>query len=306
MMSSTSHQPRTYQQGRRSATSGVGRFAEIPKAERVAFYDRSIVLSRIFAHDAQSWVLKGGSALIWRDPSARATRDLDIYHSTARGIDEALASLRAAVATTSLAPTDIELRIRDDEIEMQATGTRQSAAVRVHLYSAAGMELSQPVKIDLVTGCQVTGSIDAEPHDGISTALRAEFPYIRLYPIVDHLADKVAATMQTYPSSQGSAPSTRVRDLVDIAHIAVTETIDGDELGIAINSERLERGLPAYADGFQCPPNWENLYPKGARKRGSAPASFEEALQIATELIDPAIFGEASGMTWAHGRWGYI
>lgn len=57
-MGSTSDQPRTYQQGRISATSGVGAFAEIPKAERVAFYDRGIVLSRIFAHDAQSWVLR--------------------------------------------------------------------------------------------------------------------------------------------------------------------------------------------------------------------------------------------------------
>lgn len=303
-MSSTPDHPRTYQQGRISATSGVGAFAEIPKAERVAFYDRGIVLSRIFAHDAQSWVLKGGSALIWRDPSAQATRDLDIYHSTDRGIDDALTSLRAAVATTSLAPSDVDLRIRDDETQIQETGIRHSAAVRVRLYSAAGMELSQPVKIDLVTGCQVTGSIDSQPQDGISKALRAEFPHIRLYPIVDHLADKVAATMQTYPSSRGPAPSTRVRDLVDIAHIAVTETIDGDELITALDSERLERGLPAYTQGFQCPPGWEKLYPKKTRQRGSAPAKFDDALHLATQLINPAIFRDVSGMTWAQGRWG--
>lgn len=302
-MSSTSSELRNYRQGRISATSGIGSFAGIPKAERVAFYDRSIVLSRIFAHDAESWVLKGGTALIWRDPAARATRDLDIYNRTAQRIDEALCALRSALTDNSLPPHDVELHIRDEEIAIHKEGTRHNAAIRVHLMSSAGMKLSQPVKIDLVIGCQVTGTIEPEPHDGMDKALRAEFPQIRLYPIVDHLADKVAATMQTYPSVQGPGPSTRVHDLVDIAHIALTETILGDELNIAIDSERLERGLPTYTDGFQCPDAWEKLYPRGSRKRGSAPDQFHEALQIAKSLINPAISGKVSGMTWSKGNW---
>ena len=176
-------------------------FAGIPKPERVALYDRSIVLSRIFASNASSWVLKGGTALVWRYPTARATRDLDIYNSTAHDIDDAIAALRAAVVDESTPPSDIDLIIRDDEIEVHDEGRRTNAAIRVHLHSAAGMPLSHPVKIDLVVGCQVTGDIESEPNDGIDKALRAEFPRIRLYPIVDHLADKVAATMQSYPVS---------------------------------------------------------------------------------------------------------
>lgn len=302
-MSSMSPSPRSYRQGRASATSGVGMFAGIPKPERVAFYDHSIVLSRIFASDAQSWVLKGGTALIWRDPSARSTRDLDIYNSAARGIGEAVSALRAALSGESIPPVDIALVVREDEIEIHEEGNRHNAAVRVHLYSAAGMEVSQPVKIDLVVGCRVTGSIDSKPNDGIGTALRAEFPQIRLYPIVDHLADKVAATMQPYLTSTGEEKSTRVHDLIDIAHIALTETIDGDELRTAIESERGERGLPTYDQGFQCPPAWASLYPKSLRKRGEAPDNFVDALRIAQDLINPAISGEASGMTWEHGHW---
>lgn len=302
-MSTKSTQPRNYRQGRSSATSGVGMFAGIPKPERVALYDRSIVLSRIFASNASSWVLKGGTALIWRDPTARATRDLDIYNSDARGIEDAIAALRAAVADSSTPPTDINLIIRDDEIEIHDEGTRTNAAIRVHLQSSAGMEVSHPVKIDLVVGCRVTGNIDSEPNDGIDKALRAEFPQIRLYPIVDHLADKVAAAMQTYPSATGTDHSSRVHDLIDIAHIALTETINGDELCTAIDSERRERELPAYVDGFQCPASWAKLYPKGSRKRGAAPDRFDDALQIAKDLIDPAISGAVAGMTWGSGCW---
>lgn len=278
-------------------------FAGIAKPERVALYDRSIVLSRIFSHDASSWVLKGGTALICRDPAARSTRDIDIYNSTAPDINEAVSALRTALTSEPVPPDDINLVVRNEEIELHQEGTRENAAIRVHLISAAGVEVSQPVKIDLVVGCRVTGRIDFEPNDGISQALKAEFPYIRLYPIVDHLADKVAATMQSYPTSAGEGRSTRVHDLIDIAHIALTETINGNELTTAIDSERRERGLPAYVDGFQCPASWTTLYPKGARKRGAAPDRFDDALRIAQELLNPAIFGGAAGMTWENGGW---
>lgn len=303
-MSTHSPQPRTYRAGRTSATAGTGMFATIPKPERVAFYDRSIVLSRLFSNDPQSWVLKGGTALIWRNTTARATRDLDLYHSATYDIDEAIAALRTALGEVSTAPEDVHLVIRDEETTTSTQGNRQQAQVRVHLRSAAGMTLStQPVKIDLVVGCRVTGDVDAHPADGLEKVLRAEVPAIRLYPIVDHLADKVAATLQTYPTHQGETLSGRVHDLIDIAHIAATETIDGTRLHTALESERLERGLPPYEQGFQCPPAWATLYAKRKGSKGQAPASFDEALDLAKRLLDPAILGEAIGMTWDQGTW---
>jgi len=94
-----------------------------------------------------------------------------------------------------------------------------------------------------------------------------------------------------------------VHDLIDIAHIALTETIDGDELMTAIESERRERELPVYAEGFQCPASWAKRYPKGARKRGAAPDRFDDALRLAKDLLDPAISETVSGMTWENSRW---
>lgn len=279
-MSSLPSPPRNYRQGRAAATSGVGRFAGIPKAERVVFPHCSIVLSRIFAHDIESWVRKGGTALIWHDPLARATRDLDVYNRTAEKIDDALSALRSALMDNSLPAHDVKLHIR------------------VHLISATGIELSPPAKIDPVSGYQVTGTIESEIDNGMDKALQAKFPQVRLYPIGDHLADKVAATRQTYPSDRGVNPSTRIHDLSDITQIALRETITGDELTTTpIDSERFERGLAVYIKRLRCPATWEKLYPKGPRKRGSAPEQFEKALQVAKDLIAPAIFGQASGLT---------
>lgn len=260
-MSKKSQEPRNYKTGRMSATAGAGIFATINKADRVAFYDRSIVLSRIFAHDPDSWVLKGGTALAWRDTTARSTRDIDLFNSEAEDIDTALHALRRSLETISTAPSDVYLVIDSEKIEVSTQGARQQAALQVHLQSVSGMSLSNsPVKIDLVVGCNVTGDVDARPADGLEKVLQSQIPHIRLYPIVDHLADKVAATMQSYPTSDGDRPSSRVHDLIDIAHIALTEEINGSQLLVAIESERIQRGLPKYEQGFQCPPRIGQSY----------------------------------------------
>ena len=303
-MSKKSQEPRNYRAGRVSATAGAGIFSTINKADRVAFYDRSIVLSRIFANDPDSWVLKGGTALVWRDTTARSTRDIDLFNSTAEDINDALHALRNSLETISTAPSDVHLVIDSEKIDVTTQGNRQQAALQVHLQSASGMPLSNtPVKIDLVVGCHVTGEVDAHPADGLEKVLQSHVPHIRLYPIVDHLADKVAATMQSYPSSDGDSPSSRVHDLIDIAHIALTEEINGNQLIVAIESERIQRGLPPYKQGFQCPPHWAELYRKRKGSKGSAPQSFDEAVDVAKRLIDSAICGKSLGMTWKDGSW---
>lgn len=63
---------------------------------------------------------------------------------------------------------------------------------------------------------------------------------IRLYPVVDHIADKVCATQATY-GDDGTRPSSRVRDLVVFGR---TQDVDGDELIVAMRAEWAHRSLP--------------------------------------------------------------
>lgn len=297
------NESRTYHQGRASATAGKGSFSLIPKAERVEHYHRSIVLARIFSSPKGKWVLKGGTALVWRDPSARATRDIDFFSQGTQDIFQAIQDFTATLNNISTAPYDIGFEYEQLSSEVQSQGNRQSAKLRVHLVDEFGNRIRNPISIDLVAGCRITGDIEQQSAKPLEDVLQTSMPPVLLYPIVDHLADKVAATMQTYAQLGEQNPSTRVKDLVDIVHIALTETIDGRQLRKALESERLERGLPMYSEGLVCPGSWATLYQGRKIKGGKAPVMYAEALSIAKGLVDPAIRGDADGKIWSEGVW---
>ena len=70
---------RGYKSGKQSAGSSKA-YDGIPKMHRIDQYHRDIVMARAMSCAGESWFLKGGNALIWRDPAARATKDLDLYN----------------------------------------------------------------------------------------------------------------------------------------------------------------------------------------------------------------------------------
>lgn len=296
--------PKNYRQGLASAKAGKGIFGSIPVAQRTEYYHRQILLARLFAADSAPWVLKGGAALVWRDPAARSTRDIDMFNESAVDIGAAVDQLTAHLNEISTPPLDVqfecEVKSYDSEISL---GGRQNAVLSAHLLSTSGRRIPNPIKIDLVVGCAVTGSVETQHSVGLEEVLGADFPEARLYPITDHLADKVAATMSTYPQLSGGLSSTRVRDLVDIVQIALTEVVDGSQLWVAIESERQIRGLAPYRDGFVCPSNWEALYVSKKLGKGRAPADFWEALTLAQTFLNPAVSGESKGKIWQAGRW---
>lgn len=297
-------QVKNYAQGLSAAKSGKGKFSEVSKAERTEFYHRSIVLARIFADPKADWVLKGGTALVWRDPEARSTRDLDFFNRKAQNIQQAAEAFEHALNQISTAPYDISFECESDPEQFTVAGRRESTKITVHLKDDFGRRLKSPITIDLVIGCQMTGDVEEKPASALEDVLLEDMPKIQLYPVVDHLADKVAATMQTYSQRGRENPSTRVRDLIDIVQLALTEVVAGKQLRVALESERLERGLSPYSEGLICPDSWKAMYAgRKVKKGGTTPSTYEEALHIAKSLIDPAISGEADGKTWCRGEW---
>ncbi|MGH3545665.1 MAG: nucleotidyl transferase AbiEii/AbiGii toxin family protein, partial [Mycobacteriales bacterium] len=55
-------------------------------------------LARVFTADADGWFLKGGQALLVRNPTGRYSHDIDLYRDSSGTRNEAVAALRAAVA----------------------------------------------------------------------------------------------------------------------------------------------------------------------------------------------------------------
>jgi hypothetical protein len=89
-------------------------------------------------------------------------------------------------------------------------------------------------------------------------------PHYRVFPIPDHLADKLCATIGIYVRDGQPANSSRVKDLVDIAIIASTQTISADRLrtAIVINAAIRKVELP---ERFVVPDHgWARRYPKVA------------------------------------------
>lgn len=258
---------------------------------REFLYER--LLDRVFAQPEAPWVLKGGTALLVRADDARHSKDVDLLYRVA-DLDEAVEQLRAALALD-----------RGDMLSFTATtvdpmGAGQQPGVtgrQVGIEVYAGLKQAGSFHIDLVTGSLMT----AEPDERVVTTVVAVPgvvpPTVRLYPVVDHVADKICATEATYP---GGKPSSRVRDLVDLVVIARTETMSLRALRAAIASERHHRDLPN-RETFSVPANWADQYPGvSGSTRHCAGLDFAAAEALVAAFLAPALVPvSGEDQTWS-------
>jgi hypothetical protein len=123
-----------------------------------------------------------------------------------------------------------------------------------------------------------------------------------------HVADKVCALLEMHKRSSGlMEPSTRFRDLADLAIFAHTITVGADELDAALASEARRRGL-SLPGSLAVPAgrDWPSGYARVARE---APQLRERdlasAVETVTRFIDPVLTGAARGRRWdpARLRW---
>jgi Nucleotidyl transferase AbiEii toxin, Type IV TA system len=269
--------------------------ANLADLQRQFAYDR--LLTRLFLAEPEGWILKGATALLARlHGSARHTIDVDLFHPDAR-LEEADAALREAAATD----------LGDFFRFLLAPGRRVAEGretLRIPVTVYLGATQFAGFHIDLVTDIAMT----AQP-DETQPLVRLALPGIpaanyRVYPIVDHIADKVCALLEVHPRAVGPAqPSTRYRDLADLALIAHTQRMAASELRRALVSEARRRGieLPA-AQPTPEAPGWRAGYARVARDVPGLPEKdLDGALTIVRRLIDPVLAGSATG-TWDPDR----
>jgi hypothetical protein len=179
----------------------------------------SRLAARVFTHDPHAWMIKGGQALLVRyHGQARLSRDLDLQATVAgRTVEEAVAAL-----------VDAAGRDLDDYLRFVPR------PARLHADAAKGAE--QPfdvylgttkvhsVKVDVVVGRTVTGVPEQRtlrPIVGLQWPV--EWPQAMIYPVVDHVTDKICAMYERHPSGT----SIRYRDLADLLLLSQQETLDG-------------------------------------------------------------------------------
>jgi hypothetical protein len=128
-------------------------------------------------------------------------------------------------------------------------------------------------------------------------------PGDRAYPLVDHIADKVAAIIE--PHGDGRA-STRFRDLIDLVELIVSVHVTASEQRVAILSEIDRRGLQL-SKRFTVPDRalWEGGFARATRRAVRPSANtLDEALAIAGPFLDPVLDGSAVGSWYPEaGEW---
>lgn len=254
-------------------------------------YDR--LLARIFSgSDADRWVLKGATALLVRlGPDARHTVDVDLYRRSV-GADEVEEALRAAAG-----------RDMGDLFRFEIAPGRPIAGPaetrRFRAIAYLGATEFASFRVDLVTDLNMTSA--AEEMDPLLSGTIPGLPSsrYRVYPVPDHIADKVCALHEMHERTDGPAePSTRYRDLVDLATLARTTRVDAEAVQLAVQAEALRRHL-TLPDRLTVPTTHD--WPGGfAREVRNSPGAVDRTLDAAVEtvrrLIDPVLAGDIAGI----------
>ena len=247
---------------------------------RQAYYDR--FLCRVFSDSEDSeWVLKGGTGMLARVPTARRTLDADLFRS-GYDKDRALADLRR------LAELDLGDHFRFVYRERRAIladdGQPYTDGYRVAFDAYLGVKLVDTIKIDLSAGTLPTDNLQVqEPANRLTLPRLVSYPY-RLYPVANQVADKLCATIADY----NGRPSSREKDLVDLVVIAVTQSIDSDALREAITTECAKRRL-LVPEQFTIPSHWGPAYTKLVKGTPAEPFPITVARGLLHEFIDPVL-----------------
>jgi Nucleotidyl transferase AbiEii toxin, Type IV TA system len=251
--------------------------------------------ARAFRHDPAGWLLKGGQALLVRYPAeARLSRDIDLA-SAAGTVEEALDALSRA-ARLDLHDFFTFTPTRQDRHGDEIGGAKQSFDVVI------GAHRVGVINVDVVAGRLPTAAPEAARlTPAIAMTWPDDWPEIRLYPLADHIADKICAMYEWHSGT----PSSRYRDLADLLLISQRERLDSTAIQAALNSEidrRLQLNVDLRIPGtFTVPgPSWQTGYPAQANEvtglRGCR--TLEEATRAAERFLTPLLTFTATPHTW--------
>jgi len=265
----------------------------IGNLQRQFVYDR--LLARVFQDCGGNWVLKGGTALLTRVRSARHSKDIDLFRQEGT-VDSAVAELQASAAVDL---NDYFRFITElDAVREERPGQPNTRLATIKVDGYIGVKRAASFRVDIVVGSILTAAPEPIQPDPVIRVEGLPTPSYLLYPLADHIADKVCATFERFGTAQ--APSSRVRDLIDLVVIARTQTVGASALWRAVEAERLHRSL-APITRFTTPPGWATTYAREAR--GVAECvdhrTYNRALELVGRFLDPVLAGGTLNASWA-------
>jgi predicted nucleotidyltransferase component of viral defense system len=283
--------PQGFARSLKDRAANASKAAGIPANELVERYYHGRLLARVFHLDHDGWVLKGGQALLARWPQARYSTDVDLLRTEDRaGIEDAVKALVAIAA----AELDDHLRFDHYDTSQETTADRPTRKVRFKVMF--GLKQLAMVSVDVVASDQrPLGELVVEQLAAPFTIDSHPWPEIRMWPLEDHVADKIAAMYERHRAAR--IPSTRYKDLVDLVLIALKSSLPGPLTHAALHAEVARRrragthlALPA---AFEVPDrSWNSGYRAQAKTAHDLPAEYltlEGASPLADRFVSPLL-----------------
>lgn len=273
----------------RLKTQAAVRDQPLEQLRREFLFQRFLAL--IFAEPGSNWVLKGGASLSMRLPDARYSKDLDLLN-LALDPEQAVAELRAL---TTPRPGDQLRFVISDTVTYSAVNPVSEITVTAYIGSQYGS-----FSIDLATELHLTGAPDRiQPTPVIDLTGLRPLPQIVVYPLPDQIADKVCAMYEHH--GEAGHPSTCYRDLVDLAIIINTGTLDAAPILKALQAESLRRGIQVPSHIASPGTTWAAGYASTAKTTKLDPQlkTLDNALTRVAQCLDPLLNGTRTSGTWS-------
>src|SRR5580693_3589777 len=221
---------------------------DLQRLRRQVAFDR--FLARLFNLPGSDWVLKGGYAMELRFQTARATKDLDFTVRTAPAGagDTILAFLQDAGAIDA----GDYFSFRVTEATMDLNGAPYGGA-RYPVEAIMGGRTFVKFHLDVGIGDIIVDPVEtAQTRDWLGFAA-IESPTVPMIQREQQFAEKIHA----YTLPRQGAPNSRVRDLVDLALLVRSGTLDAARVIESLQrtfARRNTHPLPTSLDGP--PDNW--------------------------------------------------
>ncbi len=141
----------------------------------------------------------------------------------------------------------------------------------------------------------VVGTVMSQVPDCIPPIIPIEIiglirPHYQVFPLVDHLSDKLLATICTHKVGDQDFTSTRVKDLVDMALLLTTQRFSGPAMCVALATGAAHQAVHL-PETFTVPSEkeWRRKYPRVAADAPTAVPTFDEAVAIASRFWNPVL-----------------
>lgn len=270
------------------------RSQDIGRLRQLVVYDR--FLCRVLSAVDLSFVLKGGVVLELRLPFARATKDIDVCAS---GSPDGLLGALQRAGRSPIDPLRFEVSVDPKHPTIEAEGmVYEGFRFRVQCTLAA-KPYGRRFGLDVAFADPMHGCLETLPASDWFSFAGLEGVPIPVVPVETHIAEKLHA--YTVPRDR---PNSRLKDLPDLALLALIRPIDASVLRAAIERTFSHRGTHVPPSILPPPPdNWAVRYPRFSRGSGLPWATLEEAEQAAADFLNPVLSGNSGLWDPTQARW---